>query len=149
MKQAKLIATPTAFIAAMALVLTLVACSAEKEEVTLSKQQETAMAERLAPAGEVAMASEVATAPAASSGGSKSGEDIYKSKCVTCHASGAAGAPVLGSVSDWADRIGKGMDVLYTSSISGFNGMPPKGLCFDCSDDELKATVDFMVERSK
>ncbi len=148
MKQAKLNA-PATFIAVIALVLTLAACSAEQEEVSLSTEQKAAMAERLAPAGEVALASEVAPVPAASSGGSQSGEDIYKSKCVTCHASGAAGAPVLGSVSDWADRLGKGMDVLYTSAISGFNGMPPKGLCFDCSDDELKATVDFMVEGSK
>jgi Cytochrome c5 len=41
------------------------------------------------------------------------------------------------------------MDVLYSSSIKGFNGMPAKGLCFDCSDDELKAAVDYMVNQSK
>ncbi len=41
------------------------------------------------------------------------------------------------------------MDTLYASAISGFLGMPPKGLCMDCSDDELKATVDYMVEHSK
>ncbi|MBV1931589.1 MAG: c-type cytochrome [Porticoccaceae bacterium] len=149
MKQAKLIAVPAAFIAAITLVLTLAACSGEKEEVTLSTAQETAMSERLAPAGEVIMASDVASAPAASSGGSRSGEDVYNSKCTTCHTSGAAGAPMLGSTEQWADRIGKGIDTLYTGAISGINGMPPKGLCFDCSDDELKAAVDYMVESSK
>ena len=149
MKQAKLLTISATFM----IVLALGACSGEKEEVVLSTEQATAMSERLAPDGEVAMvgetAGQVASAPAAGSGGSRSGEEIYNSKCTTCHASGAAGAPILGSAKDWVERIGKGVDVLYTSSISGFNGMPPKGLCFDCSDDELKATVDYMVEKSK
>ena len=146
MKQARPI---TALIAAMTLALTLGACSGEKEEVSLSPDQAAAMTERLAPDGELTMASDVASAPAASSSGSRRGEEIYNSKCTTCHTSGAAGAPVLGAADDWAERVGKGIDVLYTSAISGFQGMPPKGLCFDCSDDELKATVDYMVEGSK
>lgn len=149
MKQAKLTTAPAAFITAITLMLALAACSGEKEEVTLSSDQEAAMSERLAPAGEVTMASEVASTPAASNGGSRSGEEIYNSKCTACHTSGAAGAPKLGSPEEWTDRIGKGIDTLYTSAISGFNGMPAKGLCLDCSDDELKAAVDYMVENSK
>ena len=149
MKQAKLLTISAAFM----IVLVLGACSGEKEEVKLSADQATAMSDRLAPDGKVAMVgemvSEVANAPAAAGSSSRSGEEIYNSKCTTCHASGAAGAPILGATKDWVERIGKGVDVLYTSSISGFKGMPPKGLCFDCSDDELKATVDYMVEKSK
>ena len=39
------------------------------------------------------------------------------------------------------------MEVLYQSSINGLPpGMPAKGMCFTCSDDELKAIVDYMVE---
>jgi cytochrome c5 len=145
MKQPKLLTVFTAFVIALA----LAACSGEKEEVILNAEQETAMSERLAPDGEVTLAGEVTSAPAAGSGGSRSGEEIYNSKCTTCHTSGAAGAPILGAAKDWTERVGKGIDVLYTSSISGFKGMPPKGLCFDCSDDELKAAVDYMVDNSK
>ncbi|RLA43687.1 MAG: cytochrome c5 family protein [Gammaproteobacteria bacterium] len=145
MKQSKLVAVSAVFITA----LVLGACSGEKEEVKLTAQQETEMSERLAPDGEVALASEVASAPVASTGGSRSGEDVYNSKCTTCHASGAAGAPILGATEDWGTRAGKGIDTLYTSAISGFNGMPAKGLCMDCSDDELKAAVDYMVENSQ
>ncbi len=141
MKPAKLMAISSAFIVA----LVLGACSGEKEEVELSDQQESAMVERLAPDGEVALASEVSAAPAASSGGSRSGEEVYNTKCTACHATGAAGAPKTGVADDWTDRIAKGMDVLYASAISGLNGMPPKGLCMDCSDDELKAAVDHML----
>ena len=105
---------------------------------------------RTAPVGAVCMSGqECAAAPVVVASGPRSGSDIYDSKCVACHASGAAGAPKLGDAGAWAPRIGKGIDVLYTSAISGFNGMPAKGLCMDCSDDEIKATVDYMVENSQ
>ncbi len=145
MKQLKLATLSAVFVAA----LTLVACGGEKEEVKLTGQQEAEMSERLAPAGEVAMASEVGGTPTAGGSGGRSGEEVYNTKCMSCHASGAAGAPKVGAAVEWAPRVEKGIEALYTSAISGFNGMPPKGLCFDCGDDELKAAVDYMVEHSK
>ena len=66
-----------------------------------------------------------------------------------CHASGAAGAPKLGDVAAWAPRVAAGNDTLYSNAIGGFKGMPAKGLCFDCSDDEIKAAVDHMVSNSQ
>lgn len=107
--------------------------------------------ERMAPAGKLCMSGEpCAAAPAApASAEPRSGSEVYSAKCATCHATGAANAPKLGDAAAWAPRAAKGMDVLYTSAISGFNGMPAKGLCFDCSDDEIKASVDHMVEGSK
>jgi cytochrome c5 len=42
------------------------------------------------------------------------------------------------------------MDVLYASGINGLApGMPAKGMCFDCSDDDIKAVVDLMVASAK
>lgn len=108
--------------------------------------------ERLKPVGELCMAGDPCAAAvqvAAADGAARSGEDVYSSKCATCHATGAAGAPKMGDVAAWAPRIGKGMETLYTHAIAGFNGMPAKGLCFDCSDDEIKASVDHLVENSK
>lgn len=89
------------------------------------------------------------TGSVAQAAGPRSGEDVYESKCAACHISGAAGAQKLGDKAAWAPVIAKGIDVLYTSTISGFNGMPAKGLCFDCTDDELKAAVDYMVHQSQ
>ncbi len=135
---------------ALALSLTVVGCGDDKAAAPLTAQQEKEVAARLAPPGEVVMASDVAPVAAATAGAAaRSGEEIYNTKCMTCHASGVAGAPILGNVGDWEPRLAKGMDVLYASSISGLNGMPPKGLCMDCSDDELKASVDYMVEKSQ
>ena len=45
----------------------------------------------------------------------------------------------------WAPRIGKGIEVLYESTYNGLNTMPVRGTCMDCSDEELQATVDYMV----
>lgn len=109
------------------------------------------IAERIAPAGKSCLiGSDCAAAPvAAVASGPRSGDQVYTTKCSVCHATGVAGAPKLGDIAAWAPRIGKGNDSLYTHAISGFNGMPAKGLCMDCSDDEIKAAVDHMVIGSK
>ena len=74
----------------------------------------------------------------------------YKKTCATCHNAGIAGAPKFADAAQWESRIAKGMDTLYTSSINGMPpGMPAKGMCFSCSDDDLKAIVDYMVEAAK
>jgi cytochrome c5 len=72
---------------------------------------------------------------------------VYDTFCFACHGTGANNSPVLGNAEAWAPRIAKGVDVLYESAINGFNNglMPPKGLCNDCSEDDIKATVDYMV----
>jgi cytochrome c5 len=76
--------------------------------------------------------------------------ESYTKTCAICHAAGVAGAPKFGSSEDWAARIAKGKEVLYQSSINGLPPtMPAKGMCFSCSDDDLKALVDYMVENSQ
>jgi cytochrome c5 len=81
---------------------------------------------------------------------SNGAESNYKKTCATCHNAGIAGAPKFADAAQWESRIAKGMDTLYTSSISGMPpGMPAKGMCFSCSDDDLKAIVDYMVEAAK
>jgi len=108
------------------------------------------VSKRTSPVGELCMAGDsCAAAPVVVASGPRSGEDIYNSKCLACHNTGAAGAPKLGDVAAWAPRIAQGNDTMYTHAIQGFKGMPAKGLCMDCSDDEIKVTVDYMVENSK
>lgn len=71
---------------------------------------------------------------------------LYKKSCFACHAFGANGAPKTGAADQWAPRLEKGMDTLVTHVKDGFNAMPPKGLCFDCSDAEFKALIEFMAQ---
>ena len=86
-----------------------------------------------------------ATEPAAA----KSGEQIYNSNCMACHATGAAGAPKLGDVAAWAPRIAAGMGTLLANAIKGINAMPPKGLCMSCSDADLQAAIEYIVSKSR
>jgi len=113
---------------------------------------EGSIEDRLKPVGQLCMAGEDcagALQVAAAGGGERSGKEVYDTKCATCHATGAAGAPKLGDVAAWASRITKGNETLYEHAIKGFNGMPAKGLCFDCSDSEIMASVDYLVDGSK
>jgi len=80
-----------------------------------------------------------------------SGEQIYNKSCVNCHKSGVANAPKLGNTADWKARIEKGTDTLYQSAKNGLPGtaMMAKGTCGSCSDADLEAAVDYMVNQSK
>lgn len=75
----------------------------------------------------------------------------YQRSCFACHSSGAAGAPKVGegAMDEWAPRLEKGMDAVMANVIGGMGTMPPKGLCFDCSDEDLRALVEWMIENSE
>ena len=121
----------------------------------LSDKQRAEIESRIKPVGEVCLEGDnTCGGPAVASAGSgaaRSGEDVYNAACMACHSTGAAGAPKLGDAAAWADRIAKGNDALYASGISGVagTGMMAKGGCMNCSDDETKAAVDYMVAGSQ
>lgn len=71
-------------------------------------------------------------------------EAKYNQSCTFCHGTGAAGAPKKGDQAAWAPRLQKGMDVLVQNSKNGFKGMPPMGMCNDCTDDQFKALIEYM-----
>lgn len=70
--------------------------------------------------------------------------DKYNKSCAVCHAAGVAGAPKTGNAEAWAPRMEKGMDALVSSVKNGLNAMPPKGMCFDCSDEEYMELINYM-----
>ncbi len=72
--------------------------------------------------------------------------DKYNKSCAVCHASGAANAPKTGDAAAWEPRMAKGMDVLVQSVQNGLNAMPPKGMCFECSDEDYKALINYMAK---
>jgi len=111
---------------------------------------------RIKPVGNVcvegdpcAQATSANASASSSSGSGASGEQTYKKVCSACHAAGVAGAPKFGSYSDWQPRIAQGMKKLYDAAEHGFKGMPPKGTCTSCSNAEIEATVDYMVNAAK
>ncbi len=76
--------------------------------------------------------------------------EVYQARCYACHGTGAAQAPLLGDVIAWEIRMEKGLDTVVQNAINGLNGlMPPRGLCAECSDDDLKAIVEYIIEMSQ
>src|SRR6476469_7414807 len=54
----------------------------------------------------------------------KTGEEVFKAQCTTCHSAGVAGAPKFGDASAWAARIKTGYEALLTSALKGKGAMP-------------------------
>ena len=122
--------------------------------VDISDAERAAIEERIKPMGENCLLGDNScggAAAASASSGPRSGEEVYNAACMACHTTGAAGAPKLGDVAAWADRIAKGTDALHDSGVNGLpgTGMMAKGGCMNCSDEEVMAAVDYMVTGSQ
>jgi cytochrome c5 len=138
----------------LSVLLSVLLASAAQADANAS---EAAIKERIKPVGTVCVEgtscaeASPAAAPGAAvaSSGARSGEDLYNTKCMACHGTGAAGAPMKGNKGQWAPRIEKGLDQLVANAISGINAMPPKGTCMDCSEEEIHHVVEYMVNASQ
>ena len=101
------------------------------------------------PSNETASATP-STAGSASAAEGHPGEEIYNNYCFSCHTPGLSGAPKLGDAEAWRPRIAKGKDLLVQATIEGVQpAMPPRGMCFNCSDEDIEAAVDYMIEQSQ
>ncbi|HEY6985991.1 MAG TPA: c-type cytochrome [Rhodanobacteraceae bacterium] len=124
------------------------------------------VSDRVAPVGAVyagdtgraamAAAQEAAKAAAASQvayGGTTDGKTIFGNLCHACHETGAGGAPKISDKSAWAPRVAEGLETLIKHATDGFTGksgvMPPKGGNPALTDDQIKATVQWMVDQVK
>ena len=81
----------------------------------------------------------------ASTASLEKGKTIYKSACFACHDTGVAGAPKITDKASWAPRIATGKEALYNSALHGKGVMPPKGGNITLSDEDIKATVDYII----
>ena len=77
---------------------------------------------------------------------SKSAQEIYDDGCAVCHDSGLAGAPMMGNKGQWEARQAKGYEMLVNNAYNGINGMPAKGLCADCTKEEIGIAVQYMLD---
>jgi cytochrome c5 len=110
------------------------------------------IAERLKPFGEMCKEGQTcgqATAGAAGGGTGLDGKGVYDKFCFACHATGVGGAPKHGDKAAWAPHVAKGVDTMWQSVLNGLNAMPPKGTCMSCSEDELKAAMNYLLDAAK
>ncbi|MCL1618129.1 c-type cytochrome [Ralstonia pseudosolanacearum] len=77
----------------------------------------------------------------------KTGEQLYKEVCATCHAAGVAGAPKFGDAASWASRLPQGLDGLTKVALAGKGGMPARGGTSpdDVSDYEIERAIVYMA----
>lgn len=100
-----------------------------------------------------------------------SGKDVYDRYCVSCHSPSMASlfnSPAAHDTNAWDERKtnaferaaeknnniknltgiekeNKSINELLVSAINGTDkGMPPKGTCSDCTDEDLKSAIKFM-----
>jgi cytochrome c5 len=104
--------------------------------------------DRIKPVAEVCVQGDDCGGPVvAASTGPRSGEEVFNGMCTSCHTAGIAGAPKKGDVAAWDARLAKGFAETLAVAKKGINAMPAKGLCMDCSDDELSSAIKFMAGR--
>ena len=86
---------------------------------------------------------------ASGEGESRPGENTYRKFCIACHQLGISGAPKLGDAEAWQERADKGLDVMLARSLEGIRpSMPPRGGCVQCTEEELRATIEYMLDQS-
>ena len=74
-------------------------------------------------------------------------EDLYNVICARCHDTAVQGAPRPGRPGDWELRLARGIDGVVERTIAGMPPhMPARGLCNECTDAEIRAVVEFMLE---
>lgn len=77
--------------------------------------------------------------------GDRTGEQIVRAQCASCHESGKSGAPKIGDRAAWIERAKQGLDPLVRSAIKGHGGMPARGGLADLTDPELRGAVIYML----
>lgn len=109
-----------------------------------------ALENRIAPIGKVKVAASNITQPSLNKMKDAPillGKTIFESKCILCHKNGVAGAPRLGNKPDWAPRIKKKFSLLLKHVTMGYQAMPPKGACLECSISDLEIAIRYMLEQ--
>ena len=115
-----------------------------------ASEAKKAIEKRIAPVGQVCIegqdcAQEVSVV-SSDQKGMRSGKEVYDTACTTCHAIALAGAPKFGDRLSWGERANEDLDHLVETVTNGLGGMPPMGMCMDCSQEELSDAVQYMLD---
>jgi cytochrome c5 len=102
---------------------------------------EAAVAERLKPVGEVVLGDK-------SSGAERSGEQVAKEVCQTCHGAGLLAAPKIGDQAAWKPRLAQGEKTLVMHALKGIRAMPAKGGNPNLSDEEVTRAAIWMANQA-
>jgi cytochrome c5 len=79
----------------------------------------------------------------------ESGQKIYERYCVVCHRDGLVDSPKFRDEQAWKSRLsGKKLEELVASAVKGLNAMPAKGTCYECTEEDIKSAIEYMLPKS-
>ena len=135
-----IVAVVLAFVVPVAIIALLVSYVSAGGKGSSGSDALTAQAtsERIMPIGTVEIKSASANA------GPRSGEEVFKAQCASCHGTGALGSPKFGDAAAWGPRISTGFAALVNSALKGKNSMPAQG-GGEYSDLEVSRGVAYMA----
>lgn len=79
------------------------------------------------------------------------GEKIFKEFCASCHAKTPIidiKAPRIGDKKIWKALNQIGIPTLLKITIKGVGAMPSRGGCFECSDEQLRESIQYILKNS-
>lgn len=79
------------------------------------------------------------------------GRKIFKEFCAACHDANPRidiNAPRVGDHKTWQGLRQLGMESLLSMTIKGAKAMPARGGCFECSDEQLREAIEYMLKMS-
>jgi cytochrome c5 len=96
----------------------------------------------------IALAAPVISHEAIAQGAERSGKDVVETVCITCHGTGAQGAPKIGDKNAWSKRAAQGLTSLTDHALKGIRQMPPHGGNPGLTDLEIARAIAYMVNQS-
>ncbi len=75
------------------------------------------------------------------------GKKVYRQYCAACHDVGTANAPRISDAKTWEKLLATAgsSSALTNTVIKGKGAMPAKGTCANCSEQELRDSVEYML----
>ncbi len=101
----------------------------------------------VAAGGLIAIAAVAWTAEAAQTP-ERTGKEVVESLCISCHGTGAGGAPKIGDQKAWSERAAKGLTGLSKNALAGIRQMPAHGGNPNLTDTEIERAITYMVNQS-
>ncbi len=78
----------------------------------------------------------------------RTGKEVVDTLCISCHTTGAGGAPKIGDAKAWGERSTKGLTGLSKSAMAGYRQMPAHGGNPNLTDTEIERAITYMVNQS-
>lgn len=107
-----------------------------------------ALMERVVAASTLALVTCLAPGDALAQHVDRGGKQVVDSLCISCHGTGANGAPKIGDKKAWEKREKQGLASLTKHALDGIRQMPSHGGNPSLSDTEIERAITYMVNQS-